>query len=380
MRDFVQVDAKATISQLLGKLHEAHDRNALIFSGNKFEGIVRKIDLLRSRIQSTEMKVEHVIKRVPTINEESDMLRAAALMFQVNAAMLPVERDGKIVGVLDVLDVINDASCYEQMLKVRNIQLSGVVGVNENDKIGTIVQLMRELHVYDIPVFDNEEITGIISVSDVVDHYVRAYQLPERKGRVKSNPKAEGTMAQRVHILDMPVKSFATKGTPLSTVQEMTVLKAAQIMKENNVMSLLVMNNGRPIGLLTAKDVLRVISSFYNPHQYNIQVSGLKKLNLGAYQKEQFIHLLSHEMGKLTSVYGEHVALLVHMKGYKSNKPNEKYSLKMRLDIDGHQVTSAEADWDLITAVRENFDNLRHQIEHKTHEKSKNWTGKRRKY
>src|SRR3989344_6062686 len=319
MRNFVQVDAKATISQLLGKLHEAHERNALIFNGKKFEGIVRKIDLLRSRIQSTEMKVEHIIKRVPVINEESD-------------------------------------------------------------KIGTIVQLMRELHVYDIPVFDNEEITGIISVSDVVDHYVRAYQLPERKGRVKSNPKAEGTTAQRVHILDMPVKGFATKGTPLSTVQEMTVLKAAQIMKENNVMSLLVMNNGRPIGLLTAKDVLRAISSFYNPHQYNIQVSGLKKLNLGSYQKEQFIHLLSHEMEKLTGIYGENIALLVRVKGYKSNKPHEKFSMQMRLDIDGHQVTSGEADWDLITAVHENFDNLRHQIEHKTHEKSKGWAGKRRKY
>jgi len=110
----------------------------------------------------------------------------------------------------------------------------------------------------------------------------------------------------------------------------------------------------------------------------NIQITGLNELKSDAYDKDQFMKALDHGMDKLNSVYKD-VALQVVLKAYKDTKPKEKYSLHLRLTIEGHLVTAEETDWDLALAARRGFDKLHAQIEHKTHEKSKAWTGQRKK-
>ena len=97
------------------------------------------------------------------------------------------------------------------------------------------------------------------------------------------------------------------------------------------------------------------------------------------YDKTQFMNALTHNMEKMNVIYGDNVMLQVRLKAYKDDKPKEKFSVHLRLTVDGHLVTSEETDWDLVMAAHRGFDKLRAQIEHKTHEKSKSWTNERKK-
>jgi len=49
-KEFLSIDKDETISKLLGKLR-GKKRVALVFQGNKFLGVVRKVDLLKSKLQ-----------------------------------------------------------------------------------------------------------------------------------------------------------------------------------------------------------------------------------------------------------------------------------------------------------------------------------------
>ena len=56
-KDFLTIERGDTVAQLLGKLKKNNKRVALVFEGKKFLGVVRKIDLLRSKVPIEKEKV-----------------------------------------------------------------------------------------------------------------------------------------------------------------------------------------------------------------------------------------------------------------------------------------------------------------------------------
>src|SRR3989344_3716833 len=82
--DYVVVDEEDTLSQLIGQLKAFEKRTALVFRKDKFLGLIEKNKLLKSRIDPSSCKVKNFIQKSPIINENSDLIETAYLMYQSN--------------------------------------------------------------------------------------------------------------------------------------------------------------------------------------------------------------------------------------------------------------------------------------------------------
>lgn len=365
--DFLKIDKEETIGKLLGKLHKEGERNALVFDGGRFVGIVRKMDLLRSKEPVEEMKVARVVKPVATISEDMDMLEAAYIMFNVDTNILPVEKSGKIVGVVNIFDVIAHVPKYEPVkhFTIREVKYEGVVGVDEEERIGAALHLMHEMHTYDLPVLHGGKLTGIISVSDIFNKYVARFPAKsETRGTSSKEQRTRMHGSERPSLHSLAVKNFDTSNEQYTLEETQKLGEAAAVMSRENVMCVIVMKNKKMIGVLTANDILRALAALYVGPQFNIWITGIKKTKLEPYQVSNIRAIVASEATKLRHYFDGDFGLRVRVKSYGKGGKREKYSITMQLESAGRKVTSDEHDWDIETAIHKNFANLRNRLKH----------------
>src|SRR5574341_434691 len=118
-KDYVSVDVKDTVSELLGALKKAKEHCALVFDGKKYLGTVAKRFLLSSRIDPSTMKVGNITKKrskskteffVPELDPDTDIKEICKLMSGSDSHVLPVLEKGKVIGIVQASDVVHEIS------------------------------------------------------------------------------------------------------------------------------------------------------------------------------------------------------------------------------------------------------------------------------
>jgi len=176
-------------------------------------------DLIRSKVNTEKAKIAKFVKHIAKLSEDTELINAAYIMFNVDTNVLPVEKKGKIIGVVSIFDIIKQIRKFEPIkhFMIREVAYEGVVGVDENERIGSVIHLMHKLHSYDIPVLRDGKLTGIISVSDIFNRYLSGFPI-KRETRAKSaaEMRSRGFEAERPEIDALPVKGFDTKSAVYS--------------------------------------------------------------------------------------------------------------------------------------------------------------------
>ena len=105
--DFLRIDKKGSLSEMIGKLKQSNKRFGLVFDGKKYAGIVERKSLLKARLNAQETKIAKYLTKAPLLNEHANIIETAYLMYNSNLDFVPVERQGEIIGVIEAKD-LND--------------------------------------------------------------------------------------------------------------------------------------------------------------------------------------------------------------------------------------------------------------------------------
>src|SRR3989344_8059425 len=100
---FLSIDEDTVLSQVIGKIKDGKEGSALIFSKNKYLGIIDHKKLLRSDYDSTNTKINNFVKRTPVLTGKEELIEAAYIMFQSDVECIPLENENKINGILTSL-------------------------------------------------------------------------------------------------------------------------------------------------------------------------------------------------------------------------------------------------------------------------------------
>jgi len=118
-------------------------------------------------------------KKLPpvTISPEATVIDALEIMAEKNIGSLVVMKANEYLGILTERDysrkiVLKGKSSTET--KVSEIMTIGLPAVKPSDSIEHCMQLMTDRNIRYMPVFDNDQLTGIISMSDVVKETILA--------------------------------------------------------------------------------------------------------------------------------------------------------------------------------------------------------------
>jgi len=170
---------------------------------------------------------------VVTITGEVTMAEAAKIMGEKHIGSLIVVERGDPVGIIterDLLSRVLAKGFDPNALKVERFMSSPLITIEPSASIKHAAQLMIKKKGR-LVVYDSGELVGIITASDLV----------------QSLPEASETV--------LWVDDFMTKRV-ITADEKMTVLSLAKIMGEKRIGSVVITHGGEPIGIFTERDLL----------------------------------------------------------------------------------------------------------------------------
>jgi CBS domain-containing protein len=120
-------------------------------------------------------KVSNILKRkgsnVITISPDITVLDALKQMAEKNIGSIVVEENGNYIGLLTERDyarkvILKGKSSTTTLVK--EIMTTGLPRITPDNSVDTCMQIMSENNIRYLPVFENDQLCGIISINDVI--------------------------------------------------------------------------------------------------------------------------------------------------------------------------------------------------------------------
>lgn len=119
--------------------------------------------------------VRHILRakggEVLTADPDLPVRDALRMMERHNVGSLVIVRDGRLVGLLTERDFARRvASAGQAALEavVGDLMISDVLVVSPDTSIDDCMALMTEKRTRHLPVFENDQVVGVVSIGDVV--------------------------------------------------------------------------------------------------------------------------------------------------------------------------------------------------------------------
>lgn len=137
------------------------------------------------------MKVSRILQfkgnEVATVEPETPITEVvSSLRERKIGAMVVVEPDGSICGIISERDIVRALAEHGSdlaRLKTADLMTAGVSVCEKNTDIDDIMRQMTEGNFRHVPVVDNGQLSGIVSIGDVVKARIR--ELEQEKSALQ---------------------------------------------------------------------------------------------------------------------------------------------------------------------------------------------------
>jgi len=122
------------------------------------------------------MYVDTILKKkgdtVVAVEPTDPISKAAQVLHEhrIGAALVK-HASGEIVGIISERDIVRGLSRHQDAclpMRVDELMTSPVITCTSNDSIDQVMQLMTDQRIRHLPVVDNDTLSGVISIGDVV--------------------------------------------------------------------------------------------------------------------------------------------------------------------------------------------------------------------
>ncbi|MBU0586481.1 CBS domain-containing protein [Candidatus Micrarchaeota archaeon] len=202
--------------------------------------------------------------KCPSLKEDAHVLDILDAFLSGHFKSLPVlDSSEKIIGSVsrtDLLGELHNLNLIPGGLAEQYMS-SPVYTIDENNTISEAKALMNKKGVHHLAVMHNSSISGILSTFDFMG--------------LALSPKGR----QSYQLISV-VKDFGSRKvgeiarSPISVGNDLTLVQAVMKMKEKGVSSILVVDDKKPIGMLSATDIFKKIRAMLEP-KLDLIVSGL---------------------------------------------------------------------------------------------------------
>ncbi|GEM_PF-3266799 len=267
--DYVSVDVKDTIAQMMGALKKTKQHSALVFESNKYLGMIARRYLLTSRIDPSVMKVGNVLKKrskskiaffVPTLTKNSDLKEICKKLATTDTHTLPVIEKGKVIGVISSHDVVKEIMEGYKKINCNELASLKAITVTYKDEIGKVINLFSKYGIDHLPVVDmKNEIIGMVVLSDLIENgqfWDLEKQKMPRAASHQSGGKAGQGRGEKTSMIALPVEDCMSTKSLCTATAETKIPEAVKLMDKNDVCNVIITKDKKAVGILTIKDIL----------------------------------------------------------------------------------------------------------------------------
>ena len=285
---------------------------------------------------------------MPFLTKDSEIKKAIELFYSSGTKVLPYVDNGKVKGIVKRSAILKAILSMHLLstLKVNDIMSTPIIAVDQEASIDRAKTAMKENNVNRIAVLSKGKFYGIVTARDLMEYGMRgSSRMPEFSGGSDRHSHV-GDIAQR----DPHTVEYGSNAE--SSIRDFI---------EKNISSLPVLKNGKPVGILTVRDVFETIVKNAKVERRNIVISGLDD-----YTKDREgdivaeLEGLADRIDRFRSSKVDYIALNV-----KPVKQKE-YELRARLGlVRGGAVHVYVSGYSLESTLKQLTDNLYREVKDK---------------
>ncbi|MGZ5499812.1 MAG: CBS domain-containing protein [Nitrososphaeraceae archaeon] len=247
--DFIEsaniFNSNENISKILGTLIKINNYSVYFKNGNKITAINLR-DILSAR-EVHFQKLNSIAKSTPTIEEDSNIRRAAGLMSLYRLRSLPVIEDGEIIGQITTKSIVKSMEHTDIKIRSTKIMTANPISIHENDLVLTAKNLMIRHRIDHVPIVE-DSLKGIITSYDIAKILLTA----------DNNDNVYRGLTEHTRPLEFPAKGIADKNTTTSSVDD-TIAKVIQLLNSNNSTYSIVTLGNEIQGIITHRDIISLL-------------------------------------------------------------------------------------------------------------------------
>lgn len=318
---------------------------------NKIIGILSNEKIIKYLLNQNT-KIEKLYTKMKPIEYTSDLILLSKVFLDHNTRIILLNKNNNIVGytIFDLLKEILDKD-KDLLLKYRAEEvMNEPVIINYKEDIEKALGIMRSNGVSRMVVVDdNNNAIGLLSVSDII-----RFLLEEDKEKriYEEKEKIEVRSIINNNLI------FANKEDDLS--------KVINLLINNNIFSVPVLDNNKPLGIITAKDILAFYIAIKKESTHRIIIHGM---SLDEIDMNHIDSKLENLIRKYGDILGSNAKVILHIKKIREHKEFFRRNLffKIRAKLIGDKIilySDTEA-LGLYEGINEIFNIFESQLESK---------------
>lgn len=299
---------------------EDSGQEAVVIGEDRYVGVVTRRRLISSHVDPDE-KAGSLAGDPPRVGRHEDVREVARLMVESNFKVLPVEEGKDVVGVITADGLLRDVNSHLGVLDVEDVYTKDLISITSDTSVGRIINILRENGVSRVPVVDEGRLVGIVSLYDILDFSVRK-ETPDKGGGGQGQGSSgsggdHGGFGPRHgdadRMLDIPAEDVMNSPVETTTPDE-TLEEAVERMLDMDFSSLVVVEDGDPVGIITKTDILKSLTWSDESHM-DVQISNIECLD--PMSREEVAAMLENIADKYSDMQVLHAH--VHLKKHKEN-------------------------------------------------------------
>ncbi len=346
IREIVETDCpsipqSANISKLISLLHTSENYEAIVTNGHP-PRLVTVRDLL-GVTHPERSSVSGIAFSPPHMTPEAPLYDASLKLVHNRVRLLPVVENESIVGVVRqtrILEKMADCEdleeCFSEELMVKN-----PVTMDRDASIGVIRSLMLKNGISHIPVVDKDgKLRGIVTAKELVWHFVKPSEgqtVGERRG-------------ETIRTRDMSMRGLID-GDPLYVTRRTSILDVIREMSTLKKGYCIVAENQKPIGIITPRDVLSLLTQFEPKAPVPVYVVGFKDFDKDLVQSAS--RKIDRVARRVLKYHPDLQEIVVDGRVKSRRGEERRFEIKARAHLPSNMISITVEGWSLLTLFDE---------------------------
>ncbi|MGM0404716.1 MAG: CBS domain-containing protein [Thermoplasmatota archaeon] len=350
-KNYITAKPDDKVSDAIGLMRKHDVAEIQVVENGEVLGIVAEDMFVKKRHLPFSTKLAHVMTKPPNVEQDDTIIDVCELLLSSGYRGVPVKSNHDIVGFVSRSDIIEIIPDIDDLRKstVSEYMTPSPTTIREHDSIIKAKNMMENLDEKVIPVTDEHgRLSGMIGIKDIIKGSSRPVSRYEKgeKGGEKDSPYS-----------DMEIRSMMVT-PPITTTPGETIHDAAKKMKENNISTLVAVEDEAIKGILTQIDLVETIASFRESDQVYVQITGLEE---GPDVYDQMYQMVQKYLQKINRVL-KPLVLNIHVVTHHTSGHEKKFSIRLRLNTDHGMFYAKKFDWNIMRALDEGMNSLQKKI------------------
>jgi len=175
---FVNVSESDTLSDCLTLFKKEMPPVLVVLDKNgKYKGVLARRWIIRSRLDPSRTKVKKLMRPAPTVTLHDSLSKVARLMIESEIRQLPVYSGEKLLGFVTDEDMIHGAVMEKWgNTQVQEIMTKKPFVIEEDESVGAVLSLFRKEGTSHVPIVKDGKLVGLVSIHNVIEHIFQPRQ------------------------------------------------------------------------------------------------------------------------------------------------------------------------------------------------------------